>query len=47
MDPFAPFKLILLAWAWWHRRLGTKWLLILTGLSTLGVLIYGCREASL
>jgi hypothetical protein len=44
MDPFAPFKLIAIAWAWWTQRVGLKWLLILFGLAIFAVLILGCRE---
>lgn len=44
MDPFAPFKLIAYAWAWWQERMGIKWLLILLAGTTLVVLILGCRE---
>lgn len=45
MDPFAPFKLIAVSWAWWMERMGLKWLVILTVGATLVVAIYGCREA--
>jgi hypothetical protein len=44
VDPFAPFKLIAIAWAWWTQRIGIKWVLVLTGLVTLVVLALGCHE---
>lgn len=44
MDPLALFKLPLLAWAWWQRKIGTKWLVVLFVAVTIVVLILGCRE---
>jgi hypothetical protein len=44
VDPFAPVKLVLMAWAWWVRRIGVKSVLVLASLSTLAVMILGCRE---
>jgi hypothetical protein len=44
MDPFAPLKMIAMAWAWWTRRIGVKWVIVLTGAATLAVAILGCRE---
>jgi hypothetical protein len=41
---FLIVRLAVRLYGWWVQRLGVKWLLILTGLSTLAVLILGCRE---
>jgi hypothetical protein len=39
-----PFKLAILSIHFWARLIGGKRLLILTALSTVVVLILGCRE---
>lgn len=41
LDPFALFRLPYLAWRWWTARLGIKMVLILTGVVTCVVLLYG------
>jgi len=44
VDPFVLLRLPIAAWRFWRRLLGLRWLLVLTGLSTLLVLVLGCRE---